>query len=87
MGSFMLPVGEDAVEPLALLLGVVAYGLACNVAYTLGWIVEIYFFAHSREAGIVFRKKAFPVGLILSCMLPTTPVGWIVAWTVGRRLR
>ena len=84
----MLPVGEEAVEPLELLVAAILYGVACNVAYTAGWIAEIYFFAHSREAGIVFRKKAFPVGLILSCMVPTVPIGlWIALWTLGWPLR
>ncbi len=39
----MIPPGEDAEEPLALLLGVIVRAVACNVGYTLGWIGEIYF--------------------------------------------
>jgi hypothetical protein len=88
MGNFMLPPGEDAVEPPVLLLGVILYGVVCNAAYTLGWIGETYFFGHSREAGLVFRKRAFPVGLILSCVVPILPVGlWIILWAFGWRPR
>jgi hypothetical protein len=88
VANSMLPPGEDAEEPLALLFGVIAYGVACNIAYTLGWIGEIYFFQHAREAGLVFRNKAFLTGLILSCVVPTLPVGlWIILWAFGWRPR
>jgi hypothetical protein len=88
VANSMLPPGEDAEEPLALLFGVIAYGVACNVAYTLGWIGEIYFFQHAREAGLVFRNKAFLAGLLLSCVVPTLPVGlWIILWAFGWRPR
>ena len=84
----MVRPGEDAIEPPALWLGITLYGAACNVAYTLGWIGEIYFFQHSREAGLVFRKRAFPAGLILSCVVTTLPAGlWIVLWAFGWRPR
>lgn len=84
----MIPPGEDAVEPPVIWLGVILYGVACNGAYTLGWIGEIYFFGHAREAGLVFRKRAFPVGLIVSCLVPTLPAGlWIILWAFGWRPR
>lgn len=80
----MVRPGEDAVEPPVLWFGVIVYGLACNIAYTLGWIGEIYLFQHSREAGLVFRKRAFPAGLILSCVVPILPVGLtIFVWAIG----
>jgi hypothetical protein len=88
VANSILPPGEDAEEPLALLFGVIAYGVACNIAYTLGWIGEIYFFQHAREAGLVFRNKAFLAGLILSCVVPTLPVGlWTILWAFGWRPR
>ena len=86
VGNSMVPPGEDAIEPPLLFLGVIAYGVACNVAYTLGWFGEIYFFQHSREAGLVFRRKAFPAGLTLSCLVPTLPTGLtILLWAFGWR--
>ena len=88
VANSMIPRGEDAVEPLLLLVGIFAYGVACNVAYTLGWIGEIYFFQHSREAGLIFRNRAFPAGVILSCVVPTIPVGLtILLWAIGWRPR
>ena len=86
VASFVVRPGEDAIEPPALWLGIIVYGVACNVAYALGWIGEIYFFQHSREAGLVFRKRAFPAGLVLSCVVPTLPVGLtILLWAFGWR--
>jgi hypothetical protein len=88
VASSMVRPGEDAVEPPVLLLGVIAYGLACNIAYTFGWIGEIYFFQHARDAGLVFRNRAFPAGLILSCLVPILPVGLtIFLWAIGWRPR
>ena len=31
-----VPMGEDAIEPMALVLGVVVYGIMANLCYTLG---------------------------------------------------
>jgi hypothetical protein len=36
-----IPVGEDAIEPMALLFFVPFYALMANVCYTLGWIIEL----------------------------------------------
>jgi hypothetical protein len=69
----VIPVGEDAVEPMALALGAVAYGIAANLCCTLGGIVE---FAGRRtdEARARLRaEKQFLLGLWLSCLLTTAP--------------
>src|SRR5215469_15016092 len=41
VGSYVVEPGDDAVEPLLIWFGVMAYGLAANVCYTLGWLTEI----------------------------------------------
>ena len=38
----VIPLGEDAVEPMILVLGVLVYGFLANVCYTLGWVVELW---------------------------------------------
>ncbi|HTX76082.1 MAG TPA: hypothetical protein VMD29_07760 [Terracidiphilus sp.] len=69
-----IPPGEDAEEPMALFLGVVAYGVMANICYTFGWIVELIqrqadpFVA--RERG----RKMFRAGMISSCILTTGPL-------------
>src|ERR1700735_5302623 len=38
----VVPMGEDAIEPMTLVLGVAVYGVMANLCYTLGWIVELW---------------------------------------------
>ncbi len=38
----VVPMGEDAIEPMALALGVAVYGIMANLCYTLGWVVEVW---------------------------------------------
>jgi hypothetical protein len=86
LGDALLPRGEDAVEPLMLLFGTAAYGIACNAAYTLGWISEIYLFSHARDAGVTFRKRAFLAGTLLSCAIPVSLfLLCAITWKLGMR--
>lgn len=84
----VIPKGEDAVEPLALLFGVVMYGLMANVCYTLGWIVELRMrkgdFASARQRG----RRFFKLGLAGSCLLTTLPL-WMafLYWLVSPERR
>ena len=41
VGGRLVHPGEDAIEPVAMLIGVVAYALAANLCYTFSWITEI----------------------------------------------
>lgn len=81
----VIPVGEDAVEPFVLAVGVVAYGIMANLCYTLGWIAEV---RTSRADGVLARargKKLFLAGLWLSCLLTSTPLWFgLVFWLVHR---
>ena len=69
----VVPVGEDAIEPLALAIGVLAYGVMANLCYTSGWVVELHANrtdpARARSRG----KKMFLAGLWYSCLLTTAP--------------
>ena len=71
-----LPKGEDAVEPLALVFGVVVYGFMANVCYTIGWITELLLRRgdpeRARQTGTLF----FKLGFVASCVLTTFPL-WI----------
>ncbi len=88
IGNAVLKPGEDAVEPLVLLLGVFLYAVACNLCYTFGWICEITLFSHARDAGVVFRTRAFSLGLLLSCAAPTVPLLlFVIAWFLHEPLR
>jgi hypothetical protein len=37
----VIPQGEDAIEPMTLVFGVVVYGIMANLCYTLGWVIEL----------------------------------------------
>jgi hypothetical protein len=83
----VLPPGEDAEEPFGLLLGVIAYGIAANICYTLGWIVELY----SRRANpAVAREKGkrnYRIGLAFSCVLTTAPIWFATVFYSLHRIR
>ena len=66
----------DVGSPFLAVFGVALYGIAANVFYTLGWIVELIV---RRFDPIVARQSAkvmFKVGLIGSSVLTTAPI-WL----------
>jgi MFS family permease len=81
----VIPVGEDAIEPMALALGVVAYGIMANVCYTLGWIVELIGRRQHEARARLRAKKLFLMGLWFSCLLTSAP-SWfgLVFWLTHR---
>lgn len=71
--SKVIPSGQDALEPTALALGVVAYAILANMYYTLGWVVELY---DRRKDPLAARRRGlwmFRVGTIFSCVLTSLP--------------
>ncbi|HWG18897.1 MAG TPA: hypothetical protein VG225_00105 [Terracidiphilus sp.] len=82
-----IPPGEDAEEPMGLLLGVIAYGFMANVCYTFGWIFELILRqadpASARELG----KKMFRVGMFYSWVLTTAPFWFGVLFYILRSNR
>jgi hypothetical protein len=80
-----IPVGEDAIEPFALAIGVLIYAILANLFYTLGWLVEL---AMSRTDEVVARVRArrmFLAGLWFSCLLTTLPFWFgFVFWLLHR---
>lgn len=81
----VIPHGDDAVEPLMLLVVVPAYAIMANLCYTLGWIVELI----GREADPASaRRRArwnFRAGLLFSCALTSLPFWYGLGyWLVHR---
>jgi len=82
--SRVIPLGEDAVEPLALIAGVLLYGFIANLFYTLGWVVELF----GRSNPELARKRGqwlFRAGMIFACLLTTLPFWFGLAyWFLNR---
>jgi hypothetical protein len=81
----VIPLGEDAIEPMALVLGVAVYGLLANLCYTLGWLVEL----RGRKADpAVARRRGrwmFRAALLFSCVLTSLPFWFAcVYWSTHR---
>jgi len=69
----VIPVGEDAIEPMALPFCVVGYGIMANLCYTLGWIVELIGRRNDAARARLRAKKLFLMGLWFSCLLTSAP--------------
>jgi hypothetical protein len=71
--SKLIPLGEDAIEPMGLVVGVVVYALMANLCYTLGWVVEL----RGRKTDPVAARRRgqwmFRAGLLFSCVLTSLP--------------
>jgi hypothetical protein len=85
LGNVFLPPGEDFVEPLGLILGILVFGLLANLAYTLAWVVELRVSNADPGKHRVFRTQNFRKGLAWSCALASAPI-WlsVVAWVVQK---
>ena len=85
IGGTIVQPGEDFVEPLGLLLGVVLLGVVANVGYTLGWILELRMPNGDPEKHRAFRIRSFRRGLRWSCALASLPT-WLslFAWLIHK---
>ncbi len=82
----VVPLGEDAVEPAILFLGIALYGCMANVCYSLGWIVEL---SQRRNDPLAARRRGrwmFRAGLLFSCVLTTAPFFFACAIRVAHWL-
>jgi hypothetical protein len=65
--------------------GVVLYGLAANLCYTLGWITELIWFRGDSVRSEKIRPKVFHAGLIFSGVLTLLPAVLIpMLWAIER---
>jgi hypothetical protein len=81
----VIPVGEDAIEPMLLFVGVVVYGVMANLCYTLGWIIEL----RSRKTDpLAARRRGqwmFRAGLLFSCVLTSLPFWFAGVYWITHR--
>ena len=81
----MIPLGEDVIEPMGLVVVVVVYGAMANLCYTLGWVVEL----RRRKTDPVIARRSgwrmFRAGLLFSCVLTSLPFWFAcVCWGLYR---
>jgi hypothetical protein len=56
-----------------ILLGIIAYAIAANIFYTLGWISEILWSAGDTTRTEALRPNVFRLGLLFSVCLTLLP--------------
>jgi hypothetical protein len=80
-GSTFIPPGEDFVEPLLLLAGVILFALLANIAYTLCWMMEGDIPFDEPEKHRAYRTRNFKLALKWACACATLPF-WLcsLAW-------
>jgi hypothetical protein len=83
VGSRLVPVGEDFVEPLILLFGVIAYAILANVCYSLGWITELFWSEETSDT-LTTRRRLFRNGFLFSVGLTGLPsVLMLLLWAAS----
>jgi hypothetical protein len=80
-----IPLGDDAVEPMILVLGVFVYGFMANLLYTLGWLIEL----RGRKSDPISARRRgqrmYRAGLLFSSLLTSVPFWFAcVYWIVHR---
>jgi hypothetical protein len=66
--------------PLLAIPAIVAYGIAANFCYTLGWIVESGLRTGSMEKSNKIGLRFFRIGITFSSVLTLCPA--LLAWTI-----
>src|SRR5262245_39258025 len=66
IGSYFVNPGEDVIKPLAMLAGVVVFGVFANLAYTLGWITELLWSWGETGRTEPVRSRIFWMGVAFS---------------------
>lgn len=65
--------GEDVEEPIGIVIAVVAYAIAANLCYSLGWITELLWSGGDTARTEAFRPRIFRLGMIISIVLTLLP--------------
>ena len=74
--DILLP-GEDAFEPLSLIL----VPILINICYTFGWIVETWLIRKGKGSSLIYGTRLLKIGLIFSLFVVLLPsVVWGLTW-------
>lgn len=83
--TMVIPMGEDAVEPMALVLGAVVYGIMANLCYTLGWVIELWGRKADPVAARRRGRRMFRAGFLFSCTLTSLPFWFACVYWIAHR--
>lgn len=72
--------------PILAVFGVIAYGIAANVCYAGGWVVEWVVRRLWRERAGAFGEISFVVGVVFSVVLTLAPAGFTLMALILRLL-
>jgi hypothetical protein len=61
-------------SPLFGLMAIIIYGIAGNICYTFGWIVELFVKGVWKERSKGFGEISFVLGILFSVILTFAPV-------------
>ena len=59
--------------PYMLWLSIIAYGVAANAAYTLGWVSEVLWSGGDTSRTAPYRSRVFWLALVFSMILTFSP--------------
>jgi hypothetical protein len=83
IGALLVRPGEDAVEPLALIVGAIGFFVGANACYTLGWLTELVWSSGDTARTEDRRPTIYQRGLIVSVLLAGAPGVLIpLAWLI-----
>ena len=81
----VMPIDQGGMAAFGLAWGVVFYGVAANVCYTAGWIMELLGRKGGKSLARHRARKLFVLGLWLSGALTTAPLWFgLVYWYFHR---
>lgn len=75
--------GQDVLNPLGFVFAIIAYGIAANVCYTLGWISELLWSRGDTSRTAPMRRSVFRAGVIFSALVTVAPAVLVpAAWAL-----
>jgi len=80
--NFAIPPGQDAEEPLGMLVGAFVYAVLANFCYTLGWVSELAWRKRDPTRARRMGIGAYGLGLVFSVCLTTWPFWYACAFWV-----
>ena len=84
IGGRLVHAGEDFVEPIFLLMGVILYAVLANACYSLGWITELVWKPGETAETAAIRSKLFRIGFIFSLALTGLPaLLMLLLWSIS----